>query len=86
MDVLIIVAVVYMLPTVNALLRRHANTAAIATLNVLLGWTVIGWIVALTWSMTSHVKPKVPGTPKAKPQRKQETKNTILDYSPGQDW
>ena len=28
------------------------NQGAIFTLNLLLGWTIIGWIVALVWAMT----------------------------------
>lgn len=32
---------------------RKRNFWAILTLNLLLGWTVIGWIVALVWGMTN---------------------------------
>lgn len=41
----------YLLPTAEAWLRRHPNTAAVAALNVLLGWTLIGWVVALVWAL-----------------------------------
>jgi hypothetical protein len=37
----------YMLPYAIAVTRRLPNFGAIGTLNLLLGWTVIGWIVAL---------------------------------------
>lgn len=33
--------------------RQHHNFAAIVATNVLLGWTVLGWIVALVWSLTA---------------------------------
>jgi hypothetical protein len=43
---------VYFLPTIVALIRRHQSSAAIFLLNLLLGWTVVGWLVAAVWSLT----------------------------------
>lgn len=43
----------YILPTIIALLRNHPNTAPIAIVNLFLGWTVIGYIVALAWAFTA---------------------------------
>ena len=43
----------YFLPSLEAALKRKRNTAAIVALNLLLGWTLIGWIVALVWSLTN---------------------------------
>lgn len=40
----------YMLPSIIS--EKHHNYSAITVLNVLLGWTVIGWIVALIWALT----------------------------------
>ena len=45
-------AVLYFLPAAIAVLRPHQSAAAILVLNLLLGWTVLGWIVALIWSLT----------------------------------
>jgi len=42
----------YFLPTVIVLARRHQDGLAIFMLNLLLGWTALGWIVALIWSLT----------------------------------
>jgi hypothetical protein len=42
-----------MLPTIVAGQRGHQNTAAIAVLNLLLGWTFIVWVIALVWAMTA---------------------------------
>ena len=39
-----------------AMNRRHQNAMAIFLLNLLLGWTALGWIVALIWSFT-EVRP-----------------------------
>jgi hypothetical protein len=46
----IIVIVVYLIPTLVALYRHHKSTGGIAIVNILLGWTVIGWIIALAWA------------------------------------
>lgn len=54
MVILVVVAVLYFLPAVIALLRGHRNAGAITVLNLLLGWTLVGWVVALVWSFTSQ--------------------------------
>ncbi len=41
---------VYFIPGIVARARGHKNLTAIVTLNLLLGWTTIGWIVALIWA------------------------------------
>jgi len=41
----------YLLPFGVALWRSHPATTNIFLLNFLLGWTLIGWIVALVWSL-----------------------------------
>ena len=41
----------YFLPTLIAFLRNHKNKLAIFLLNLLLGWTVLGWVVSLVWSV-----------------------------------
>jgi hypothetical protein len=46
----------YLLPSIIAAFRRHHNTAAILALNVLLGWTVLGWVVSLVWAVTAIKK------------------------------
>ncbi|WP_394763553.1 superinfection immunity protein [Phenylobacterium sp.] len=53
----IIAFVIYWLPTINAFTRHHRQRAAIAGLNFFGGWTVIGWIVAMVWSMTAQDTP-----------------------------
>lgn len=37
----------YMLPWAVAVTRSMPNTGSILLINLLLGWTIIGWIVAL---------------------------------------
>jgi hypothetical protein len=42
----------YFLPSLVAIERRKQNGAAIFLLNLLLGWTLLGWVVALVWATT----------------------------------
>ncbi len=44
---------IYLLPTIIANHRKHTNQGAIFVLNLFLGWTFLGWIIALIWSFTS---------------------------------
>jgi hypothetical protein len=39
-------------PAIIASLRRHHNAPAIFVFNLFLGWTVLGWILALVWACT----------------------------------
>ncbi len=54
------VLILHFLPTVIAGLRHHHNTLAIFMLNLLLGWTGIGWIIAFIWSLTAVREPATP--------------------------
>ena len=44
---------VYLIPSLVAGARHHHNGLAIFMLNFLLGWTAIGWVVALIWACTT---------------------------------
>ena len=44
---------VFLLPTIVAIARHKRNTTAILVLNLLAGWTFIGWIIALVWAFTA---------------------------------
>ncbi len=45
----------YIIPGVVASSRNKRNAGAIWTLNILLGWTLLGWVGALVWAMTHDV-------------------------------
>ena len=51
---LAVLTVGYMLPWAIAATRGKSNHWAIFWLTFLLGWTGIGWIVALVMSLNSH--------------------------------
>lgn len=53
MEFVVVFALFYFLPAIIALVRGHHNGFAIFLTTLLLGWTVIGWIVALIWSTTA---------------------------------
>lgn len=44
----------YMLPWAIAATRGKSNAGAVGWINLLLGWTLVGWIVALVMACTSH--------------------------------
>ena len=46
---------VYVFPSFVADKRYHRQRWAILALNLLLGWTFIGWVAALVWALTSDV-------------------------------
>jgi hypothetical protein len=51
---LLVVLLIYFLPTVIALARGHLSALAIFFLNLFLGWTMLGWLIALVWSCTGN--------------------------------
>lgn len=50
--IIILFLIPYFLPSIIALFRSKSNTTAIVMLNLFLGWTFIGWVVALIWAVT----------------------------------
>ena len=53
----LLIFVGYFLPTFIALIRRYNDSLGIMTLNILLGWTFVGWVVALIWSLKKPTRP-----------------------------
>jgi hypothetical protein len=49
---LIISALIYFLPTIVASSRQHPSGCAIVVVNLFLGWTLVGWVVALAWALS----------------------------------
>ena len=47
--------VMYFLPSIIALVRGKRDILAVFLLNLLLGWSVIGWVVALIWAAKHDV-------------------------------
>ena len=51
----IVCCLLYFLPSIIA--HRKQAFLGIFLVNLLLGWTVIGWIVALIWACTAEERP-----------------------------
>ena len=45
---------IYLIPTLVAYSQQHHHVYAIAFLNVLSGWTLLGWIGALVWAFRAE--------------------------------
>ncbi|MGD0155895.1 MAG: superinfection immunity protein [Terracidiphilus sp.] len=53
MHFLIFGGVLYFLPAIIAALRHTHNATGILILNIFLGWTVVGWFIALIMALCS---------------------------------
>jgi hypothetical protein len=40
----------YFLPTIIALVRERHDKLSIFLLNFFLGWSIVGWVIALVWA------------------------------------
>ena len=60
--VLIVLGIIfYFIPALVAQNNNHAQTGAIFALNLFLGWTLLGWVIALVWACMKS-EPKHPET------------------------
>jgi hypothetical protein len=57
--ILFLIIVFYLLPCVIASTRKTGHQGAIFFINMLFGWTVLGWIAALIWAVVE--KPVIRG-------------------------
>ena len=53
--ILLLIVLIYMLPTFIAFGREHPRRQDIAVVNILLGWTLIGWIGVFLWASLTRV-------------------------------
>jgi hypothetical protein len=51
---------IYLFPSVIALLRNCDKTVNIALINLIFGWTVIGWFIAFFWAMNGKRSSSTP--------------------------
>lgn len=57
----------YLLPWALAASRGARNSAQVFWLNLLLGWTLVGWVVALVMAFRVHAATHVVAPPAAQP-------------------
>lgn len=55
-----VLATVYMLPVSIAYVRSHQNWIPIGILNIVFGWTLLGWVGTLAWAFASGVHQQIP--------------------------
>lgn len=51
---LIVIIGVYMLPTIVGAVRKVVNIGSVFAINLLLGWTLVGWAVALAMALRTN--------------------------------
>jgi len=71
-EVIVLGALIYFLPAIVAYIYRRERLLYIALLNLLAGWTVVGWIGALMWATVpdSHALEEIAPSPRHGTQRK----------------
>lgn len=47
----------YLLPSMVAWYRSHHKASTVAIVNVFLGWTILGWFIALVWAFMRRSNP-----------------------------
>ena len=52
----ILLLVLYFVPTILAKKLHVKDVSSISYVNLVFGWTVLGWILALTWVMTEWIQ------------------------------
>jgi len=62
----LLLGVLYFLPSVIALARHHHNAPVVVVLNLLLGWSFVGWVVSLALALTA-TPPYAPNYPSPPP-------------------
>jgi len=63
----------YFLPFFVACVRKCKAFAGIAVVNLFLGWTLVGWVVALAWAACGEVRA---------PEASQAAELSLSDYDP----
>ena len=58
LKILAVLFVMYWLPTLIALVRRSPAAKGVAVVNFFLGWTIVGWVVALLMALASFPPPR----------------------------
>jgi len=67
--IFILAVIFYFIPTIISSERKTAHFNMILFINLVFGWTVLGWIVALVWAAT-QVQPRLvpPAAPPLPPR------------------
>lgn len=58
--------IAYFTPVLIAVVRKHRFTISIGLINLVLGWTVIGWLASIVWAVNKDVR-DAPENPEPEP-------------------
>ncbi|WP_276133067.1 superinfection immunity protein [Polluticoccus soli] len=50
--IIAVAVIIYFTPAITAIANGKRNSTSIFILNLFLGWTFVGWVVALIWAHT----------------------------------
>jgi hypothetical protein len=50
--IFLLFCLINLIPSIVAFIRKHQSKWVIFVLNILLGWTVVGWIITLVWAFS----------------------------------
>lgn len=84
-----IIVFLYILPSLIAHWRKHPSKASIIIVNLIFGWTLLGWLIALIWACGKTVQAVTIVSPVSdtKPARNQEiapAANSMANKSAGE--
>ncbi len=63
LSILAVLFIPYFIPSIVAFARKQHNAVPILFLNIFLGWTLIGWVGALIWALTTPQEVRSPVAP-----------------------
>lgn len=72
------IVLVYLVPTIIAQRYRHPKQPAILMLNMALGWTIVGWVVAFIWALDAKPAPQSPVRQPAGEHRRSGFRESLL--------
>ena len=55
--VALIIMIAYLLPVLIGWSRHVADLGAVAVINIALGWTLVGWVIALAMALRTRPEP-----------------------------
>ncbi len=56
---LVIGTLLYLLPALLAGYRNSQHATSITIVNLLLGWTIVGWVICLGWAAYGHESKRI---------------------------
>jgi len=54
----VVLVLAYLFPALLAAYRKHPQINPIAVVTIFLGWTFVGWVVALAWAASAFEHPR----------------------------